>query len=170
MAAALGEAYTLCGRIADAVPLLTQALDHSTAPERLYSKSLCSLPLGKAHMLAGHLEVVHALAEQALTHARAHQERGHEAYALHLLGEIAAHREPPERDRVEAYCWQALILTDELGMRPLVAHCHLGLGTMYPQMGRGEEARAALSTALELYRAMEMPFWLSQTEVALAHV
>jgi tetratricopeptide (TPR) repeat protein len=170
MAAALGEAYTLCGRIADAVPLLTQALDQSTEPERLYSKSLCSLPLGKAHMLAGHLEVAHALAEQALTHARAHQERGHEAYALHLLGEIAAQREPLQHDQAEAYYRQALVLADELGMRPLVGHCHLGLGTMYPQMGRGEEAHAALSTAIELYRAMEMTFWLPQTEVVRTQV
>jgi tetratricopeptide (TPR) repeat protein len=168
MATALGEAYTLCGRIADAVPLLTQALDQSTAPERLYSKSLCSLPLGRAYMLAGHLEEVHALAEHALTHARAYQERGHQADALHLLGDIAAQREPLERDQAEAAYRQALALADELGMSPLLAHCHLGLGTLCHQMGRSEEAHAALSTAIELYRAMEMTLWLPQAEAALA--
>jgi predicted RNA polymerase sigma factor len=55
-------------------------------------------------------------------------------------------------------------------MRPLVAHCHLGLGTLYRQMGRGEEARAELSAAIELYHAMEMTLWLPQAEAALAQV
>jgi Flp pilus assembly protein TadD len=60
-----------------------------------------------------------------------------------------------------------LALANELGMRPLQAHCHLGLGTLYHQRGWREEARAALSTALELYRAMDMTFWLPQVEAAL---
>jgi Flp pilus assembly protein TadD len=53
-------------------------------------------------------------------------------------------------------------------MRPLVAHCHLGLGTLYAKIGRRAEARAALSTTIELYRAMEMTFWLPQAEAAMA--
>ena len=60
-----------------------------------------------------------------------HQERGHQAYALRLLGEIAARREPPEVEQAEAHYRQALALAEELGMRPLQAHCHLGLGTLY---------------------------------------
>ena len=55
-------------------------------------------------------------------------------------------------------------------MRPLTAHCHLGLGTLYAKIGRVEQARAELSTAIELYRAMEMTFWLPQAEAALAQV
>jgi Flp pilus assembly protein TadD len=55
-------------------------------------------------------------------------------------------------------------------MRPLQAHCHRGLGTLYAKIGRLEQARAELSTAIELYRAMEMTFWLPQTEAALAQV
>jgi hypothetical protein len=55
-------------------------------------------------------------------------------------------------------------------MRPLLAHCHLGLGTLYAQSSRGEQARAALTAAIDLYRAMEMTFWLPQAEAALAQV
>jgi len=55
-------------------------------------------------------------------------------------------------------------------MRPLVAHCHLGLGTLYARTGRPEPARAALTTAIDLYRAMDMTFWLPQAEAALAQV
>jgi hypothetical protein len=55
-------------------------------------------------------------------------------------------------------------------MRPLVAHCHLGLGQLYGQTGRGEQARAALAAAIDLYRAMDMTFWLPQAAAALAQV
>ena len=96
MAAALGTAYTLGGRIADAVPLLTQALEQTTAGETVAYQARCSLSLGEAQLLAGRLEEAHALAERALALARAHQERGYQAYALRLLGDIAARREPPE--------------------------------------------------------------------------
>jgi tetratricopeptide (TPR) repeat protein len=121
-------------------------------------------------VLADRLEEAHALAKQTLAHAHEHQERGKEAYALRLLGEIAARREPPEREPAEAHYRQALALAEELGMRPLQAHCHLGLGTLYAKIGRREEARAELSAAIALYRAMAMTFWLPQAEAALAQV
>ncbi len=55
-------------------------------------------------------------------------------------------------------------------MRPLQAHCHRGLGMLYAKIGQQEQARAALSTAMEMYRTMEMTFWLPQVEAALAQV
>ena len=170
MAAALGAAYTLAGRVADAVPLLTQAMEQTIATEMVGFQALCSLSLGEAQLLAGRLEEAHALAERALALARAHQERGNQAYALRLLGDIAARREPPESDQAEEYYRQALALAEELGMRPLLAHCHLGLGTLYGRMGQVEPARAELTAAIELYRAMDMTFWLPQAEAALAQV
>ena len=140
MAAPLGAAYTLAGRVADAVPLLTQAMEQTIATEMASYQALCRLPLGEAQVLAGRLEEAHALAEQALALTREHQERGHQAYALRLLGDIAARREPPESEQAEAYYRQALALAEELGMRPLLAHCHLGLGTLYGRMGRVEHS------------------------------
>jgi hypothetical protein len=95
-----------------------------------------------------------------------HQEHGREGYALRLLGDIAARREPPEVAQAAAHYRQALAET--LGMRPLQAHCHLGLGTLYATTGQRQQARAALSTAIEMYRAMAMILWLPQAEAALA--
>ena len=168
MAAALGAAYTLCGRVADAVLLLTQVLEQTTAGETVAYRARCSLSLGEAQLLAGRLEEAHALAERALALARAHQERGNQAYALRLLGDIAARREPPEVEQAATHYRQALALAEELGMRPLQAHCHLSLGTLYVKTGQREQARTELSTAIELYRAMDMTFWLPQAEAALA--
>src|SRR5262249_43662659 len=138
--------------------------------EAVVFQTLCRLSLGEAQRLAGYLEEAHALAERTLALTRVHQERGHEAYALRLLGDIAARREPPEHGQAEAHYQQALALAEELGMRPLQAHCHRGLGTLYAATGQREQARAELSMAVEMYRGMEMTFWLPETEAALAQV
>ena len=169
-AEALGAAYTLAGRVAEAVPLLTRAVEQSRVLDVRVQEARCHIALGEAQLQAGRPQEAHALAERALTLARARQERGHEAYALRLFGEIKARREPSEHDQVETHYCQALALADELGMRPLQAHCHLGLGTLYAKIGQQEPARSELSTAVQLYRAMEMTFWLPQAEAALAQV
>jgi hypothetical protein len=132
-------------------------------------QAIAELP-GEAQMLAGRLEDAHALAEQTLALARAHQERGNEAYALRLLGEIATQCDSPALAPAEACYQQALTLAGKLGMRPLVAHCHRGLGILYARIGWPEQAQAALSTAIALYRTMGMTFWLPQAEMALAQV
>jgi tetratricopeptide (TPR) repeat protein len=167
-AAALGAVYTLAGRIAEAMPWLTRALEQATTTYRVEAQVLCRLSLGEAQVLAGHLEEAQALAEQALVLAREHQERGHEAYALHLLGDLAAQRDSPACEPAVAYYQQALTLADALGMRPLMAHCHHGLGRLYCRTGRSEQARTALSASVDLYRAMDMTFWLPRAEAALA--
>jgi tetratricopeptide (TPR) repeat protein len=102
--------------------------------------------------------------------ARTHQERGTEAYALRLLGEIATHRDRPEVTRAAAHYQQALALAQERGMHPLAAHCHRDLGTLYANIGQREQARTALATAVEMYRAMDMAFWLPQAGTALVQV
>ena len=90
--------------------------------------------------------------------------------ALHQLGIVQAHANPLDAVQAEAHYQQALALAEELGMRPLVAHCHLGLGTLYATTGRRKQSRIALTAAIALYRAMEMTFWLSQAEATLAQV
>jgi tetratricopeptide (TPR) repeat protein len=170
IAAPLGAAYTLSGRVADAMPLLTQALEQTAATERADIQAFCLLSLGEALVLAGRREEAYALAEAALAHAREHGERGHQAYALRLLGDIAAQRNTPEVELAEVSYQQALTLAEELGMRPLQAHCQLSLGKLGVQTGRHDAARVELTAAIELYRAMEMTFWLPQAETALAEV
>ena len=124
----------------------------------------------EAYLRAGRMDEATEVARQAIHLARDYKERGNEAYALRLLGDIAAHRQSPEAESAEAHYQQALALAEELGMRPLMAHCHLGLGRLYGQTDRAEQARAALATAIDLYRAMDMTFWLPQAEAALAQV
>ena len=81
-----------------------------------------------------------------------------------------ARREPAQVEPPAAHHCQALALAEELGRRPLQAHCHRGLGTLYATVGQREQARAALDAAITLYHAMDMTFWLPQAEAALAQV
>ena len=110
------------------------------------------------------------LTKRTLAFACKHQERSRQASALRLLGEIAAHRDPPEVESAQTYYRQALALAESLGMRPLQAHCHRGLGILYTEAGQAEQARVSLSAAITLYRAMDMTCWLPRAEAALALV
>jgi class 3 adenylate cyclase/tetratricopeptide (TPR) repeat protein len=168
-AGALGYAYTLSGRLAEAQPLLERAIE-LTAARPVGPYPLWAAHLGEAYLLADRLEEAHQLAERALARARDCKQQGYEAWALRLLGEIAVRRNPPQVESAAAAYQQAMALAEELGMRPLQAHCHLGLGTLDTKAGQWEPARAELSAAIVLYRAMDMTFWLPQAEAALAQV
>jgi len=170
MAIALGAAYTLDGRLTDAARLLSQALAQAGAMEVVATQALGHLALGVVYLRAGDLEEAQVLAERVLTSACERQERSYEAYALHLLGEIAAHWHLPEVAQAEDYYHQATAMTRELGMRPLMAHCHRGLGTLYAKSGRRQQAHTELTTAIDLYRSMDMTFWLPQAEAMRAHI
>ena len=163
---ALGTAYALTGRVPEALLLLEQAVSQG----RRGGHALYLVHLSRAYLLAGRIKEALARAQQALSLAQDHKQRGYQAYALCLLGDIAAQHDPPESVLAAAHAQQALALADELGMRPLVAHCHRGLGVLYVAAGQREQAHSELSTAIELYRTLEMTFWLPQTEATLAQV
>jgi tetratricopeptide (TPR) repeat protein len=164
----LGYAYALSGRLAEALPLLERAVEQSAAMKQMNYHPLWMAHLGEAYLLAGRREVASQLARQALQRSCDLKQRGYEAYALRLLGETAAHDDPPEAAQAEVHYRQAISLANELEMRPLLAHCHRGLGTLYAKGVQPDPARTELSAAIVLYRAMEMTFWLPQAEAALA--
>ena len=167
IAAGLGFAYALQGRLAAGCALLEEAISegiHTGALEGYVALA----GLSEVCRLAGRGEEAWQHACQALDLARQQKARWGEGRALHQLGVVQAHTDPPEVAQAEAHYHQALALAEELGMRPLQAHCHRGLGTLYATAGQWEQARTALDTAITLYRGMEMTLWLPQTEAALA--
>jgi tetratricopeptide (TPR) repeat protein len=168
VASFLGAAYVLAGRVAEALPLLEQVVQQTAATGAVFAHVVGVIPLGEGYLRAGRIEDALHQAQHAVEVCRQHHERGHEAWALRLLGEIAAQSNPSEVEQAVAHYRQALTLAEELGMRPLQAHCHLGLGTLYAKAGRREQAHTELSAAIDLYRAMDMTFWLPQAEAALA--
>jgi class 3 adenylate cyclase/tetratricopeptide (TPR) repeat protein len=163
----LGYLYALSGRTAEAVPLLQEALATMEAMAIAQWRSPLIVHLGEAHLLANQPDEALEVARQGLALA---SERGHraiQARALRLLGEIASRLDPPDAQQAETHYRQALALADELGIRPLVAHCHFGLGMLNHRVGEPGRARGHLTTAATMYREMGMNFWLKKTEAPM---
>ena len=166
-AALAGRTYVRLGRVADGIALLGEAAEREGAtgfglyrPERLAA-------LAEAYLLSGRVDDALRAARQALDVSRAGKQRGFEADTLHLLGEIHARPGSPDSHGGQAFYQEALALAAELGMRPLVARCHLGLGRLYRQAGQGASAKEHLGTARTMLAQMEMGFWLEQAEAEL---
>ncbi len=164
----LGVTYTHSGSLAEGLSLLDQALRtlESMGLRGTY-RPLFAAFLGEANLLAGRPAEAVEMAGRALGFAREGGWRGYEAYAIRLLGEIVAHPDPPDAEAAEGHYRQAMGLAEELGMRPLLAHCHFGLGALYRRIGKRQEAQEHLSTATTMYREMDMRFWLEKAEAEL---
>jgi class 3 adenylate cyclase/tetratricopeptide (TPR) repeat protein len=158
----LALAYALAGRTTDARGLLEQVRGIALPED--------DLARAEVYLYAGCVAEAQRLAQRAQAETRKRKIRGLEAWALWLLGESALRHDPPDVAQAEAHYQQALALAEALGMRPLQARCHRGLGTLYATTGQAEQARVALSAAIALYRAMDMTFWLPQAEAALAQL
>jgi tetratricopeptide (TPR) repeat protein len=170
IASPLVAAYALAGRAAEALPFLDQMLERVAIGSRIADLALVLTELSEALLLVDRVDEASALAERLFELSRTHTGRGYQAHAYRLLGEVAMRRAPPDIDQATAHYCQALALAEALGMRPLQAHCHLGLGILYVRTGQRQQAHAALSAAIDLYWAMDMTFWLPQAEAALAQV
>ena len=160
----------LQGRLAEGRALLEEGISVTIRTGALEGHARRVAWLSEVCRLAGRSEEAWQHACQALDLARQQKARADEALALHQLGVVQAHAAPPDVEQAETYYQQALALAEELGMRPLLAHCHHALGWLYAKIDKREQARTALSTAIEIYTSMDMTFWLPQTEAALAQV
>ncbi len=164
--ALLGLAYALSGRITEALPILEQA-EAQASKIRIFNTPTATIAPGTVYLLVERAEEAAAIATRAAERAVRCDLRGNHARTLQLLGEISARRDPPEAARAEDYYRRALALAEELGMRPVVAHCHLSLGRLFGQTRSAQEAVQHLDTAAQLFREMEMAFWLDQADEAL---
>ncbi len=162
VAASLGSAYLWSGRAADAAPLLEEAVEVITAMRILGVRSWIVTFLAEAYLVLGRVAEAREQAEQAVAFARAHLERSFEAWGLKLVGDV--HVDQGKAEQAGDAYQRALALATELGMRPLVAHCHFGLGRL-ERRSRRKQAREHITTATTMYREMDMQFWLEQAQV-----
>jgi tetratricopeptide (TPR) repeat protein len=121
--------------------------------------------LGRACLLLGRLDEARRLGDRAVECSK--RQPGFAAHALHLLGDIATRPDRFDAESGEAHYRKALALAEPRGMRPLVAHCHLALGKLHRRTGKHQQAQEHLSTAMMMYREMNMRFWLDQAEAQI---
>ncbi|HXV82219.1 MAG TPA: AAA family ATPase, partial [Candidatus Binatia bacterium] len=170
IASYLGFAYALAGQERQSLELLEEADSASVSIGRLAERSLRVAWHGESYRLFGRIEEATRLASVAVELSKKHTERGHSAWAFKLEGALAAHREPPDFQEAERCYNAALTLAGELEMSPLAGHCRLGLGQLYLKMCDRARACTELSNAIEIYRSMDMSFWLSQAQSHLSNL
>ena len=124
--------------------------------------------LGRTCLLLGGLDEARNLADRAVECSQF--QPGHAAYGWQLLGDIATSSEQSEAKTGEAHYYRALEYAEPRGMRPLVAHCHLGLGKLYRRTDRREQAEEHLATATTMYREMGMTYWLEKAEAEVTNL
>jgi tetratricopeptide (TPR) repeat protein len=118
--------------------------------------------LGRASLLLDRPDEAQRLAGRAIELSASHP--GFAAHANRLLGDIATRPDRFDAERAEAHYRRALALAERGGMRPVVAHCHHGLGKLYRRSGNLERAQEHLTTAVTMYGEMGMSYWLQQGE------
>jgi class 3 adenylate cyclase/tetratricopeptide (TPR) repeat protein len=160
VAAPLGWVRVLLGRH-DGLELIEEAVAQSSTGNRVVL-ALDKIFLAEALVAIGRLDDATRVAEEARSLSQAEGRRADEASAIHLFADMALLRPLPDYESAEGGYRAALARAAELGMRPLVAHCHLGLGKLYRRTGKRQEAREHLTTATTMYREMDMRFYLEQ--------
>jgi class 3 adenylate cyclase/tetratricopeptide (TPR) repeat protein len=165
--AVLGVAYVRSNRVSEAIPLLEKVLETAISMGIMAGRSFFVRALADAYVVGGRIDEGIALAGRALVLSRQQRERAEEASTLRLFGEIYSNLDSPPQQKAEGSYHGALALATELRMRPLVAHCHLGLGKLYCRTGKREQAQEQLTTARSMYREMDMRFWLEQAEAEI---
>jgi tetratricopeptide (TPR) repeat protein len=166
----LANGYTQAGRAEEAIPLFERGIQQAASTGWLPCVSLWTGWQAAAYLGGGRIGQAEQTAIQAVEMARTNTELGFEAEAHYQLGEVALQIEPFDPTRPEQHFRDALAIAEELGMRPLQAHCRLGLGKLHRRAGRPEDARSELNQAIDLYLSMEMRHWLPEAESELAAV
>ena len=166
--ASLGVAYALAGRADEASPLVASAVEEFRNREirklGRYRPTASFLCTGTTYLTAGRIDEAAAHAREALALARGLGDRGNEAHALCLTGDVASKggAEDPE-----GYYCLALAVAEPRAMRPRVAHCHFGLGKLARCRGKLGQAQEHLTIATALYREMNMTYWRGQAEAKM---
>jgi class 3 adenylate cyclase/tetratricopeptide (TPR) repeat protein len=169
----LGLACVMLGRMDEGLRLLEDGVSLTEALGVRAYLALWTTHLGEGLLADDQVERARTVAQRALDLARTHKERGHQAWALFLLGEIAAYGSEAPSDTAREVFNRALALADELKMRPLAARVELSLGRLHAKAGDRDKAQDHLGRALGLLREMDVRFWAARAAeelMALGHV
>jgi class 3 adenylate cyclase/tetratricopeptide (TPR) repeat protein len=168
VASCLGAAYAFVGRLDEAHHLLESAVAHTASMRRLAGQAMRVAWLSSAYLFAGRADEAETLARRGLELAAESKDKGSHAWLMGVLADVTVRRRPLNVEKAEADYGMALALAQELGMRPLRAHCHMGIGNLHAQVQNAARARSELHAAIDIYKAISMPYWLSKAEDALS--
>jgi tetratricopeptide (TPR) repeat protein len=161
----LGYASARLGRLTEGIPLLEESLKGETSVSAMgLGVAIRVSRLAEAYLLAGRSKEALEKARSAVDLATTHGERANEAVALRVLAAVLSRGEQSDRIAAGAAYAKGAALAELLGMRPLIAHCHLGLGEVYRRDGERRRAEDEMTTAARMYEEMSMPQWRTRAE------
>jgi len=169
-AGSYGHAQSLLGQPDQALSILAEAVRPQKVSFSAVPSAYPLTALAEAYRLKGETKKAIQNAADALSISRQNGEQGFAAWALYYMAQIQSDGDSGQIQKAMQSYRQAKEQAAELGMRPLLAHCHMGLGQAYIKRGLSEEARSELVAAIELYRSMDMDFWQPKAESALAEI
>jgi class 3 adenylate cyclase/tetratricopeptide (TPR) repeat protein len=161
----LGRAYTLSNQAARAIEILNEAVAAATSMGLMVDQAMRLAHLGEAYLHIGQVEQATSVADLALQTSLNYHQRGADAWTQWLLGEINTRAD--NLGAAEGHYCKAMALASKLGMAPLLAHCHFGLGKGHGCAGRNEQSWEHLVAAANLYRTLEMPSWIREVEMTV---
>jgi tetratricopeptide (TPR) repeat protein len=161
----LGRAYTLTDQVTKAIEILNQAVEAAAGMELMVDQAMRLVHLGEAYLHIDQVKQATSFVHLALQNSRDYHQRGAGAWAQWLLGEI--HTRDDDLGAAEGHYRKAMALASELGMEPLLAHCHFGLGKGYSRGNKNEQSREHLLAAAGVYRTLEMSSWVREIEMTL---
>jgi tetratricopeptide (TPR) repeat protein len=164
LASWLGRAWALTGRIPEAVALVEQAARQVVSMRTGNFGAQVANAVAEVYLVAGRLDDALVSARAGLQRSQAQREPATEGFSLWLLGEILSRSGSRGFEQAADSYRTALALGDRLGFRPLMAHCYLGLGTLYRHTGKRQEAEEHFAIATTMYREMGIRFWLDRAE------
>ncbi len=161
---ALGSVYAQSGRTREGIDLMTDALRRFDEQGGLLGRIDLLPRLLDAHFLAGEIEIALAGAIEELNRLRKSQVIFLEQQVLELLGRIHSHPECYQPDKASQYFLAARRSAEKFGGRTTIAHTYAGLGRLNISMGKTPDAREELTRACEMYRDMDMTYYLHKAE------
>jgi len=169
-AASIGHAQSLLGHPDHALPILQEAVQPKKAGFSAIPSTYPLTALAEVFHLKGDADKAIQNAGEAVSISRQRGERGIGAWALYYMAEIQSGEGSEQMPKAIQSYSQATKQAAELGMRPLLSHCHMGLGQIYQGVGRRDESRSEVRAAIDLYRSMGMAYWLPRAEATLANI
>jgi tetratricopeptide (TPR) repeat protein len=152
----LGLAFVRMGHVHEGLRLLEDGVAVSRELGIRAYLAAWLVNLAEGYLLDGQHPQALEAAREALDMAREHGERGHEAQALQVLGDIAARGTSPNPEEARARYEEALRLAEALGLRPLVASCVLSLGALAARLGDGADAVRRRVQAQRIFDELDM--------------
>lgn len=156
--AQIGKADEALSRVGEAEQVLKGQAEKGIVGHR----SSSYYAIGRACLLLGRLDQARELGFRAIESSQ--RQPGFRAHALHLLGDLAAHPDQLDADAASTHYQEALALAQSHGMRPLTAHCYVGLSKLGRLTGKSEQARKHWTAGTAIYRELGMDYWLELAE------